>query len=103
MSAVGEAMMITWAGFGLEIELCNETQEKLEIYISVPEHSFKLNVNQEEMAGMTLSKRFKESLAEMGVKRLVVKSRTRVGEFWTKEKEEKAELNMRKMLFGSQY
>ena len=103
MSAVGEAMMITWAGFGLKIELYNETQEKLEIYISVPEHSFMLNVNQEEMAGMTLSKRFKEALTEMGVKRIVVKSRTRDGESWTKEMAEDEELSMRKMLFGSQY
>ena len=103
MSAIGEVMMITWAGFGLKIERHNETQERLEIFISVPEHSFKLNVNQEEMAGMTLAKRFKETLTEMGVKRLVVKSRTRIGEVWTKEMAEDAELSMRKMLFGSQY
>ena len=57
----------------------------------------------EEMSGMTLAKRFKTTLVEMGVKRLTVKSRIRIGEVWTKELSDEAELNMRKQLFGSQY
>lgn len=34
---------------------------------------------------------------------LTVKSRIRIGEVWTKELSDEAELNMRKQLFGSQY
>lgn len=103
MSGIGEAMMITWAGFGLRIEGQNESDESLEIYISVPESSYHFNKNQEEMAGMLLAKRFKQVLTEMGVKRLTVKVRVRRGERWTKEMQEDAELNMRKELYGSQY
>ena len=42
-------------------------------------------------------------LIDMGVKRLIVKARIRSGEHWTKEMREEAELNMRKILYGSQY
>lgn len=65
--------------------------------------SFHQNASGEEMSGMTLAKRFKTTLVEMGVKRLTVKSRIRIGEVWTKELSDEAELNMRKQLFGSQY
>lgn len=95
MSAIGSAIAITWAKFGLKIEKTIENQDMLEIYISVPERSFHQNASGEEMSGMTLAK--------MGVKRLTVKSRIRIGEVWTKELSDEAELNMRKQLFGSQY
>ena len=103
MAGMGAAIAITWARFGVKIEKENETQDMFEIYISVPERSFHRNVNNEEMAGRTLAKRFKDVLTEMGVKRLVLKSRTRHGEVWTKELADEAELNMRRKLFGSQY
>lgn len=103
MQGLGEAMMITWTGFGIKIEQQNETQESLEIYISVPEHSFDFNVKREEMAGKILAKRFKTILTDMGVKRLVLKYRIRQGEYWTKEMKDRAELDMRRMLYGSQY
>lgn len=103
VSVIGNAIAITWAGFGLRIEKTTETQDMLEVYISVPESSFHRNVNGDEVAGATLAKRFKSSLIEMGVKRLTVKSRIRCGEAWTKELADEAELNMRKQLFGSQY
>lgn len=103
MSAIGSAIAITWAKFGLKIEKTIENQDMLEIYISVPERSFHQNASGEEMSGMTLAKRFKTTLVEMGVKRLTVKSRIRIGEVWTKELSDEAELNMRKQLFGSKY
>lgn len=103
MSVIGNAMAITWAGFGLRIEKTTETQDMLEVYISVPESSFHRNVDGDEMSGVTLAKRFKTTLTEMGVKRLTVKSRIRCGEVWTRELADEAELNMRKQLFGSQY
>ena len=55
------------------------------------------------MSGMTLAKRFKTTMTEMGIKRLTVKSRIRTGESWTKEMSDAAELEMRKTIYGSQY
>lgn len=100
---IGEAMMISWAGYGIRIERQNETFDALEIYISVPEHSFHLNAYQEEMAGKLLAKRFKEVIQDMGIKRLIVRFRIRQGEYWTKEMADTAELDMRKSIYGSQF
>lgn len=103
INGLGEAMMMTWAKMGLKIENQIETQESLTICISVPEFSDERNVRNEEMSGMRLAKRFKETLIDMGVKRLTVKAKIRSGEHWTKEMGQVAELNMRKILYGSQY
>lgn len=103
INGLGEAMMLTWAKMGLKIENQIETQESLTIYISVPEFSDERNVRNEEMCGMRLAKRYKEMLIDMGIKRLTVKAKIRFGEHWTKEMGKDAELNMRKMIYGSQY
>ena len=95
--------MISWAGYGIKVERQNKTFDTLEIYISVPEHSFRLNVHQEEMSGKFLAERFKEVLRDMGLKCLVVKFRIRQGEYWTKEMADTAELDMRKSIYGSQF
>lgn len=63
-----EAMMMTWAKMGLKIGNQIETQESLTICISVPEFSDERNVRNEEMSGMRLAKRFKETFIDMGVK-----------------------------------
>lgn len=102
-NGLGEAMMMTWAKMGLKIENQIETQESLTIYISVPEFSDERNIHNEEMSGMRLAKRYKEMLIDMGVKRLTVKAKIRSGEHWTKEMGQEAELNMRKILYVSQY
>ena len=102
INGLGEAMMLTWTKMGLKIENQIETQESLTIYISVPEFSDERNVRNEEMSGMRLAKRYKEMLIDMGVKRLTVKAKIRPGEHWTKEMGKEAELNIRKMLYGSQ-
>lgn len=103
INGLGEAMMMTWAKMGLKIENQIETQESLTIYISVPESSDERNVRNEEMSGIRLAKRYKEMLIDMGVKRLTIKAKIRSGEHWTKEMGQEAELNMRKILYGSQY
>ena len=54
------------------------------------------------MSGEFLAKRLKETLIEMGVKRLTVAFKIR-NENWTKEKEEEATLKAKKEVFGSQY
>ena len=101
MKGLGEAMLISWAGFGLRIEKHNETPEYLEIYISVPETSYHLNVHKEQMTGMTLAKRFKTAMNDMGIKKLVVKSRTRKGDNWTEEKAKAAEEQMKYEIYGN--
>jgi len=103
INGLDEAMMMTLAKMGLKIENETETQESLTIYISVPEFSDERNIHNEEMSGMRLAKRYKEMLIDMGIKRLTVKARIRSGEHWTKEMGKDAELNIRKMLYGSQY
>lgn len=103
MSGLGETVMITWAEYGLKIENTSETTESLMIYVSVPEHSYKRNAKGSEMAAMDLAKRFKTAMTEMGVKRLTVKARVRVGEYWTKEMADSANIEMRKNIYGSQY
>ena len=103
INGLAEAMMLTWAKMALKIENQIETQESLTIYISVPEFSDERNVRNEEMSGIRLAKRYKEMLIDMGIKRLTVKAKIRSGEHWTKEMGKDAELNMRKMIYGSQY
>lgn len=103
MSGLGEGVTIAWAGFGVKTENIEETTESLTIYISVPETSDHRNVRDEMMAGDRLAKRFKEAMAEMGVKRLIVKYRIRKGDHWTDAKKEAAEIEMRKSIYGSQW
>lgn len=96
-------MLIVFAEQGLTIENVKEEPESLTIYISVPEDGYHTNVHGEIMAGKVLARRFKEIMLDMGVKRLTVKSRIRSGDVWTKDKSKDAEINMRRMLYGSQY
>ena len=94
---------IVWREFGLAIEKEKESIEGLEVYISVPEDSYKVNAHGEKMCGMFLAKRFKQVLVEMGIKRLTVRARVRTGDEWTPEKAEKANIKARKEMFGSQW
>lgn len=103
MNSLGNIFMIEWAGLGLQIENTIETQESLTVYVSVPETSYRLDVNNEQMAGLKLAKRFKEVMTDMGVKRLTVKYKIRYNEHWTKAMEDEAILNMRKCMYKSQY
>ncbi len=69
MSAIGSAIAITWAKFGLKIEKTIENQDMLEIYISVPERSFHQNASGEEMSGMTLAKKVQNNSGRDGSKK----------------------------------
>lgn len=100
---IGESMMIVWAELGLTIDNVVEEQERLTIFISVPEDGYQKHSCGETMAGKFLAKRFKDAMTDLGIKRLTVKSKVRSGDIWTEEKAKIAELNMRKQLFGSQY
>ena len=94
---------IVWREFGLVIEKEKESIEGLEAYISVPEDSYKTNAHGEKMCGMLLAKRFKQVLVEQGVKRLNVRARIRIGEKWTPEMAEQANIRARQEMFGSQW
>ena len=102
INGLGEAVLISLAGVGLTFDKVDETQESLTMYISVPSSSYHVDARGREMSGDYLAKRVKQTMVEMGVKRLTVKYRIR-NEHWTKEKKEAAELNARKQFFGSQY
>lgn len=105
MEGLGNIMMATWYGFGLEIVRIKENdiidnngatddfKKELELYISVPKSSYQKNINGEEMSGSFLAKRFKEVLGDMidtkskysHYGKITVKYKIR-DEFWTKEK-----------------
>ena len=94
---------IVWREFGLAIEKKKESIEGLEVYISVPEDSYKINARGEKMCGMRLAKRFKQVLVEQGVKRLTVRARVRAGEEWTPDMAKQANIKARQEIFGSQW
>ena len=94
---------IVWREFGLAIEKEKESIDGLEVYISVPEDSYKVNAHGEKMCGMFLAKRFKQVLVEMGIKRLTVRARVRTGDEWTPEKAEQANIKARQEMFGIQW
>lgn len=102
---MGSAMYITWCGLGVEICSIKESTDALVLYISVPKDSTDLRANHSsgnKMVGSFLAKRLKETLVEMGVKRLSVKYKIR-DEVWNADKRQTAELAARQYLFGSQW
>ena len=100
---IASIQYIVWREFGLIIEKEKESVDGLEIYISVPEDTYKTNAHGEKMCGMSLAKRFKQILVEQGVKRLTVRARVRAGDEWTPEKAEQANIKARQEMFGSQW
>lgn len=94
---------IVWREFGLIIEKEKESVDGLEVYISVPEDTYKTDAYGEKMCGIFLAKRFKQSLVDAGVKRLTVRARVRAGDEWTPEKAKQANIKARQEMFGSQW
>lgn len=82
---LGEAFYVSMASYGVTFDHVNETDDTLTIYISVPEHSDKQDVHNNEMAGDYLSKRVKTMLTDMGVINFILLSKTRIGEHWTEQ------------------
>lgn len=82
---LGKAMLLAWAELGIRIEKHNEAPGNPELYISVPEHSYRSDATNNEMAGMYLAKAVKRTFVEMGAKDVILKTRTRKGEYWTEE------------------
>lgn len=76
-----------WTGAGVLIENDVQTDKAWEIYISVPEGSYRKSRRGEELAGMCLAKQFKERLSELSLHNFVIKARIRKGECWTPQME----------------
>lgn len=102
MRGLGEAVYIVWASFGVEIEKVNESVDSLEIFISVPKSSYKINTHGNEMAGDYLAKLFKDKMKDMGVKRLTVRYRIR-NEYWTEQMSQDSSVKARQTIYGSQW
>lgn len=102
MKGLGEAVYIVWASFGVEIEKINESIDSLEIFISVPKSSHCNDVHGNEMAGDHLAKRFKDTMRDIGVKRLTVRYRIR-NEHWTEQMYKDAIVKARQTIYGSQW
>lgn len=98
MKGLGNVVYITWMSFGVKIEKVNEA-DGLEVFISVPKSSYHKDVNNNEMAGDHLAKRFKTVLSEMGIKKLVVKHKIR-NEHWTEEMSKQATREATRMIYG---
>lgn len=94
------SVIIAMAGFGIEIENAEETENNNIMYISVPERSQLKDINGEEMSGKNLAVRVKEKLNDSNTKKLIVKFKVRKGEFWTKEHEQRAIETYKKMLLN---
>lgn len=91
-------MVLAWYRLGVNIDDFNfdEITGNPIIYISVPEYSYAKDRQGNEMSGMTLAKRVRETFI-VTISHLVgysyeakIKVKTRKGEMWTKEKAEDA-------------
>lgn len=82
---IGKAMLLAWAELGVVVEKHNEISGNPELYISVPEHSYRSDATNAEMAGMYLAKSVKRTFVEMGAKDVILKAKIRKGEYWTEE------------------
>ena len=100
---IASIQYIVWRELGLIIEKEKENIDGLEVYISVPEDTYKTDAHGEKMCGMFLAKKFKQVLVEEGVKRLTVRVRVRTGEEWTPDMAEQANIKARQEMFGSQW
>lgn len=103
---MGPAMYITWRGFGVEIDKISENTDSLVLYISVPKSTVDAkgmrHVSGNPMAGGFLAKRIKDTLSDMGVKRLSVKYKIR-DEIWDARKRVAAETAAKQELYRSQW
>lgn len=94
-----ELMMVAFAGMGVEFEYMDKNSKDIIMYISVPETSYQIDIYGKQMAGTNLALRFKKTLEAMGLKNLIVKSKTRKGENWLEADKKKAvELYKEKLL-----
>lgn len=100
-NVLSKAILITFAGFGIEIEDAEPVagSEAILCYFSVPKSSTHLDANGKEMSGKHLASRFKHTLEEMGIEFADCQYRIR-DEHWTEKDRERAAKVMRDGLFN---
>lgn len=106
---LSKGFLLSVAEMGIVIDKWEEDENGIPtvVYISVPEHSEEkfqdkkgAKLSGQELAGETLAQQFKAILQLLSRTRNPIKvmSKTRVGEYWTKEKAQKAIQKMAKQI-----
>jgi hypothetical protein len=63
----GQAMLITYAEMGVQIDRFDNTDAGVVLLFTVPKHSYHKGINDIEMSGKHLASRVKHTLEKMGV------------------------------------
>ena len=64
---MGQAMLITYAEMGVQIDKFGNTDAGIVLLFSVPKNSYHKGVNNTEMSGKHLASRVKRTLEDMGI------------------------------------
>ena len=64
---MGQAMLITYAELGVQIDKFDNTDAGIVLLFSVPKSSYHKDANDIEMSGKHLAKRVRKTLEEMGM------------------------------------
>ena len=91
---ISQAMLLTYAKLGVQIDKFDNTDEGIILLFSVPKNSYHKGVNNIEMSGKYLAQRVKQTLTEMGVVFTDCRYKTR-NEYWDEQMAETA----KKMLY----
>jgi hypothetical protein len=82
---VGQAMLITYAGLGVQIDRFDNTDAGIILLFTVPKGSYHKDANNIEMSGKHLASRVKQTLQEMGVFFADCRCKIR-DEYWSEDK-----------------
>jgi len=98
----GGIMVVGLQSYGVSFEGNEEKDDgTLVVKISVPETSYHINARGQEMAGDVLAKRAKKALKQdCKISNLVLLSRVRKGEHWTKEQSDAVIKNNSNLIFN---
>ena len=81
---MGQAMLITYAELGVQIDKFDNTDAGIILLFSVPKNSYHKGVNDIEMSGKYLAQRVKRTLEEMGIVFADCRYKTR-DEYWNED------------------
>lgn len=86
---MGQSMLITYAGFGVQIDRFDDTDTGIIFLFSVPKNSYRKNADNIEMSGRHLALRVKQTLEDMGVVFADCRYKVR-DEYWNEDMEKSA-------------
>ena len=81
---IGQAMLITYAELGVQIDRFDNTDTGIVLLFSVPKSSYHKDANNIEMSGKHLAQRVKHTLVEMGIVFADCRYKTR-DEYWSED------------------